>query len=181
MQDKISSRSEGIKFIIILFALEIKWFIFSKMQAQFQKKKFRLSKVLNTRQFMSFLRNKFLPIALLSIFAATFIAPFVTTFFPNQADSCGMGCVGVCCCAPEQAGSQNCQPASFSSSLPVWTSCQPFKPAMAPSLPWHVDLFLDDGSWLFAPLTFEAVFANLQLSPLINLVIPPPDGPPWLC
>jgi hypothetical protein len=51
---------------------------------------------------------------------------------------------------------------------------------MAPSLPWHVDLFLDDGSWLFTPLTFEAVFANLQLSPFINLVIPPPDGPPWL-
>jgi hypothetical protein len=30
-------------------------------------------------------------------------------------------------------------------------------------------------------LTFEVVFPNLQSSPPASLVIPPPDGPPWLC
>jgi hypothetical protein len=130
---------------------------------------------------MYFLRNKFLPISLLLIFAATLMAPLSATFLMQQADPCGMGCAGVCCCAPEQTGAQSCQPSSFSSSIPVWKSCQPFKPAIAPGLPWHLDLFLDGGPSLSAPSTFEAVFANLQSSPLVSLVIPPPDGPPWLC
>ncbi|MGH7601249.1 MAG: hypothetical protein ACREOI_33240, partial [bacterium] len=133
------------------------------------------------RRFMSFLRNNFLPIALLLIFAATLITPLAATFLSQQTDPCGMGCAGVCCCAPQQANSQSCQPVSLASSLPVWTNCQPFKPAIAPSLPWHLDLFLDGSVWLSAPLTFEAVFTNLQSSPLASLVISPPDGPPWSC
>lgn len=139
------------------------------------------SKTTITRRFMSFLRNKFLPISLLLIFAATLMAPLATTFLAQQADPCGMGCVGVCCCAPEQAGSQSCEPTSFAPSLPVWTSCQPFKPAIAPSLPWHFDLFLAGSSWLSTPLAFDVVFANLEFPPFVSFIIPPPDGPPWLC
>lgn len=133
------------------------------------------------RRFIAFLRNKFFPISLLLIFAAPLMAPLAGIFLSQQADPCGMGCAGVCCCAPEQTSSENCQPFSPSFSTLVWTNCQSFKPAIAPSLPWHLHLFLDDGYWLSAPLTFETVFANLQLSPFASLAIPPPDGPPWLC
>ncbi|MGH7453323.1 MAG: hypothetical protein ACRENG_18380, partial [bacterium] len=46
-------------------------------------------------QLMPFLRNKFLPIALLLIFAIALITPHAATFLPLQVDSCGMGCAGV--------------------------------------------------------------------------------------
>jgi hypothetical protein len=82
----------------------------------------------------------------------------------------------VCCCTPVSGQTGNCHAGSSSSLLPNWVSC---KPSPASALPWTVDLFFE-GALVLAVLTFrQANFPIARLLRFADLILPPPDGPPW--
>jgi hypothetical protein len=60
--------------------------------------------------------------------------------------------------------------------LPNWVSC---KPSPASALPWAVDLFFEGALVLAALTLFQVSFPLTRLLRFADLIIPPPDGPPW--
>lgn len=126
---------------------------------------------------MHVVRNKFFAVVLLLVFGAMLCSPLLLAVSEDAADPCGMGCIGVCCCLPDQPAAENCGAGDALALIPSWVNCASLK--ISPASAVSFNLFLKPRFAIAPPPFAEFIFHSYNPPIFTPVVFPPPETPPW--